>query len=149
MIWLVYPYYKTFGFIIYLFFLNIDYIVMKHFMLICAVCRAIGKLPSSWSTCTSTNWLKEVFLGQDIGTQLLMVIYFFDKADNMSLSPLTQNMFLHINSPYIPADDNEVDPDCSRHGYTLHIVLHNPVRQIMCQRFSPLYTRRGKYITFL
>uniref|UniRef100_A0A8C1WMC7 Zgc:161973 n=1 Tax=Cyprinus carpio TaxID=7962 RepID=A0A8C1WMC7_CYPCA len=44
--------------------------------------------------------------------------------------------------PYIPADDNEVDPDCSRHGYTLHIVLHNPVRQIMCQRFSPLYTRR-------
>uniref|UniRef100_A0A673HA91 F-box only protein 15-like n=1 Tax=Sinocyclocheilus rhinocerous TaxID=307959 RepID=A0A673HA91_9TELE len=43
---------------------------------------------------------------------------------------------------YIPAEDNAVDPDCSRHGYTLHIVLHNPVQRIMCQRFSPLYTRR-------
>ncbi|XP_052405366.1 F-box only protein 15 [Carassius gibelio] len=44
--------------------------------------------------------------------------------------------------PYMPADDSAVDPDCSRHGYTLHIVLHNPVRQILCRRFSPLYTRR-------
>lgn len=52
--------------------------------------------------------------------------------------------------PYIPTEDNAVDPDCVRHGYTLHIVLHNPVRRIMCQRFSPLYTSRvglqGEYV---
>ncbi len=78
-----------------------------------------------------------------------MDIYFFDEVDNLSHSPLTQSMFVHINSPYIPADDSAVDPDYSRHGYTLHIVLHNPVRRIMCQRFSPLYTRRGKYNIFV
>ncbi|RXN08678.1 F-box only 15-like protein [Labeo rohita] len=55
--------------------------------------------------------------------------------------------------PYMPAEDNAVDPDCSRHGYTLHIVLHNPVRRIMSQRFSPLYTSRvmsqGEYVQLI
>ncbi|KAK9979527.1 hypothetical protein ABG768_012953 [Culter alburnus] len=44
--------------------------------------------------------------------------------------------------PYIPTGGTAADPDCGRHGYTLHIVLHNPVRRIMCQHFSPLYTSR-------
>ncbi|XP_067309991.1 F-box only protein 15 [Pseudorasbora parva] len=44
--------------------------------------------------------------------------------------------------PYIPTEDTALDPDRGRHGYTLHIVLHNAVRRIMCHRFSPLYTSR-------
>ncbi|XP_051554324.1 F-box only protein 15 [Myxocyprinus asiaticus] len=52
--------------------------------------------------------------------------------------------------PYIPTEDNAVDPDSGHHGYTLHIVLHNPVRQIMCGHFPRLFTSRvtsqGEYL---
>ncbi|XP_039533329.1 F-box only protein 15 [Pimephales promelas] len=44
--------------------------------------------------------------------------------------------------PYIPTEDTALDSDSGQHGYTLHIVLHNPLQRIMCQRFSPLYITR-------
>lgn len=44
--------------------------------------------------------------------------------------------------PYIPTQDKAFDPDCSHHGYTLHVTLHNTVCQIMCLRFSPLFASR-------
>uniref|UniRef100_A0A672SQ13 Zgc:161973 n=1 Tax=Sinocyclocheilus grahami TaxID=75366 RepID=A0A672SQ13_SINGR len=62
----------------------------------------------------------------------IMINLHFHKLMERSLL----GMFVHINSLYIPAEDNAVDPDCSRHGYTLHIVLHNPVQRIMCQLMS-------------
>ncbi|XP_051990887.1 F-box only protein 15-like [Xyrauchen texanus] len=46
--------------------------------------------------------------------------------------------------PYMPTEDNSVDPDSGHHGYSLHIALHNPVRQIMCGHFPRLLNSRGK-----
>lgn len=45
--------------------------------------------------------------------------------------------------PYVQSQDSAFDPDCDHHGYTLHIVLHNPVQRIMCCRFSPLFMSRA------
>nr|XP_055058312.1 F-box only protein 15 [Misgurnus anguillicaudatus] len=44
--------------------------------------------------------------------------------------------------PYVPTQDKAFDPNCSPHGYTLYVTLHNTACQIMCRRFSPLFASR-------
>ncbi|XP_056600459.1 F-box only protein 15 [Triplophysa dalaica] len=45
--------------------------------------------------------------------------------------------------PYVLTQDSAFDPDCDQHGYTLHVVLHNPVQRILRCRFSPLFMSRA------
>ena len=41
-----------------------------------------------------------------------------------------------------PFDD--IDPEYGLHGYTLHMVLHNTVAEIMSGQFSQLFCRKGE-----
>ncbi|CAL8292669.1 unnamed protein product [Lota lota] len=39
---------------------------------------------------------------------------------------------------------DDIDPEYGLHGYTLHIVLHNTVAEIMCGHFSQLFCRKAQ-----
>ncbi|XP_076833168.1 F-box only protein 15-like [Brachyhypopomus gauderio] len=50
-----------------------------------------------------------------------------------------------VSCPYMPMEISlydDVDPDYALQDYTAVILLHNPVRRIMHQRYSPLVCRR-------
>ncbi|KAI2667499.1 F-box only protein 15 [Labeo rohita] len=133
--------------------------------IMCPATPAPGDKPR-WRSLIGKTSLQRSGHWSFFGADRLVKVLHFDKGiiiglwrGNWKIAFIMVNLHFHkliersLLGPYMPAEDNAVDPDCSRHGYTLHIVLHNPVRRIMSQRFSPLYTSRvmsqGEYVQLI
>ncbi|KAK7159038.1 hypothetical protein R3I94_005389 [Phoxinus phoxinus] len=129
--------------------------------IMCPARPASGDKPRWRSLIHTTSLTKSVhwsFLGADELVKLLRFnngIIVGVWRGNWKIAFVMINLHFHklierslLGSPfctYIPMEDTALDSDRGRHGYTLHIVLHNPLHRIMCQRFSPLYISRVPY----